>query len=85
MQDAVNEEDLKFFSKRMTPALRLARGGVDRNNDVAKQAGVELIREREGEHVSRFVLPAVVRIQPMYLLIRHERETEFRLWLIQGA
>lgn len=82
MQDTVDEQRLHFFTKRMATALCLASRSLNRDDDIAKQMWLWLVSEREREDVSRFVFLAILMIQGVDLRVCHQRETEFRLWLL---
>lgn len=83
VQNAVDEQRLQLFWQRMPAALRLARGGLNRNHHVAQKSRLQCVGERKGKYISRLVLSAILAIQAVNLRVRHQRETEFRLRLVE--
>jgi hypothetical protein len=55
----------------------LARRLLDGDHHVAEQAGVMLVREREGEHVGDAIHAAIGRVERAKLLVIREQDRPF--------
>lgn len=58
----MNEQRLGFLTQTVTTSASLARSRVNRDYDIAEQFRTDLIRQGEGQHISRSVFRSILAV-----------------------
>lgn len=78
VQDAVNEQTLKFVRHAAFALSCLAAQRIDGDDDVAQQIGADFVGQRKRQDVGRGVAVAVAAVQFMDRRIGYEAQAQFR-------
>ena len=67
----MNEQGLGFLAQTVATSVSLSRGRINRDYDIAEKIRTDVIRQGEGQHISRFVFRSILAVEAVDLRVRH--------------